>query len=886
MGFFRTAAERVYGRLLRLYPGEFRAEFGGEMSLLFRDRIREESVPSLLLAVVVDTLRTAPKEHWAMWSQDIRYALRMMAKSPGFTLVAAGSLALGIGATSAVFSLADALLLRPLPVTDPGALLSLRGDVKDAPFGADYYNTSYPDYRDYRDQSHSFDGLAAFEYTTASFVPETKAPPQLRMGVLASGNLFSVLGVEPTLGRGFRPEEDEVSGRDAVVVLSHELWTSVYGADPTVVGRTIRLNGADFTVIGVAPARFTGVDQYVRPAFFAPLHAALLLEGEGGGKRLEKRDDRRLAVKGRLRRGVSPEQAQAELLTLASALQSAYPDTNRNQSVRVRSDLQARIETSPPDAAIVAMLLVLVGLVLLIACANVANLLLSRAGARTREVAVRLALGAGRTRLVRQLLTESLVLALLGGGLGLLLAAAGVHFFSQIRIPTDLPITLTIELDRRVLAVSLIVSIMSVLAFGLAPALQATRVDLVSALKASAEGSARRGRRLWGRRALVVAQVALSLVILSVAASLVQGTARILADDTGFRKDHLITAKFDPSVLRYSPEKAAVFYRDLVEGARRVPGVRDASMGFTIPMGNQQQLLSFVPEGFVLPPGQDSLSVFSNTVDDRYFQVFGVPLVKGRVFAPTDTKDSPLVAIVNQHLADKYWPDQDPLGKRIHLLGDNPAWAEVVGVARTHRYLWAGEAPSDFVYVPFAQRPRLDMRLLVLSEGDPAALAAPIRSLARSLDPDLPVYDLRTMEEFYELRVVSTLGMILKTVGFLGFMGLVLALVGLYGLVAYSVSRRTREIGIRMAIGAKGGDVLRMVLRQGLGLSLVGIGLGLVISMGASRLLASAIQGIRPTEPLAFVVLPVALLAVAVLATLLPARRAARVDPVAALHCD
>jgi predicted permease len=886
MGFFRTAAERVYGRLLRLYPGEFRAEYGDEMSLLFRDRIREESVASLLLAVVVDTLLTAPKEHWTMWSQDVRYALRMMAKNPGFTLVAAGSLALGIGATSAVFSLADALILRPLPVADPGALLSLRSEVKDAPFGANYYSTSYPDYRDYREKSRSFDGLAAFEYTMASFVRDVKAPPQLRMGVLASGNLLSVLGVEPTLGRGFRPEEDEVPGRDAVVVLSHELWTSVYGGDPGVVGRTIRLNGADFTVIGVTPARFTGVDQFVRPAFFVPLHAAPLLEGEPGATRLEKRGDHRLAVKGRLRRGVSPAEAQAELTTLASGLQATYPETNRNQSVRLRSELQARIETSPPDAAIVAMLLVLVGLVLLIACANVANLLLSRAGARAREVAVRLALGAGRTRLLRQLLTESMALALLGGGLGLLLAWAGVRFFSQIRVPTDLPITLTIELDHRVLAVSLIVSVLSVLAFGLAPALQATRVDLVSSLKASAEGSARRGRRLWGRRALVVGQVALSLVILAVAASLVQGFSRILGADPGFRKDHLITASFDPSVLRYLPEKAAVFYRDLVEGARRIPGVRDASMGFTIPMANQQQVVSLVPEGFVLPQGQDGLSVFSNTVDDRYFDVFAVPLARGRAFAPTDNKDSPRVAIINQHMADKYWPDQDPLGKRIRLLGDEPAWAEIVGVAGTHKYLWAGEAPTDFVYLSFAQRPRMQMRLLVLSEGDPAALAGPIRSLARSLDPDLPVYDVRTMSEFYDMRVVSTLGMILQTVGFLGLMGLVLALVGLYGLVAYSVSRRTREIGIRIAVGASGSDILRMVLRQGLALSLLGIGAGLVLSLAASRFLSSIIEGVRPTEPLAFVVLPLALLTVALVASVLPARRAARVNPVTALHCD
>jgi len=884
MGSSRNAAERVYRRLLRLYPGEFRAEFGGEMALLFHDRSREESLPSLLLSVVADTLRTAPKEHWAMWSQDIRYALRMMVRNPAFTLVAAVSLALGIGATSAIFSIADALLLRPLPVVDPRGVVSLRREAKDAPFGANYFSTSYADYRDYRDRSRSFDGLVAFDYTSLSFTPDAKASPQFRLGLIASANLFSVLGVEPTLGRGFRPEEDEVPGRDAVVVLSHDLWESAFGADPGAVGRSVRLNGADFTVVGVAPASFTGVDQYVRPALFVPLHAASLLEGRGGSARLEDRGARGLAVKGRLRRGVSLDQAQAELSTLAAALQKSYPDTNRNEGVRLRSELQSRVEISPPDAGLIVMLLVLAGLVLLIACANVANLLLSRSGARAREVAVRQALGAGRTRLVRQLLTESLLLALLGGVLGVLLAYGGVRFFSQIRVPTDMPVALAVQLDRRVLLVSLIVSLVSVVAFGLAPALQTIRVNLVSALKASAEGDARGRRRLLGRRALVVAQVALSLVILAVAASLVQGFSRTLAADPGFRRDQLITASFDTSLLRYSEEKSEAFFRDLAERARQLPGVKGATLSFSVPMGNQLQGVDIVPEGFVLPPGEEKLSVFGNTIDEAYFDVQGVPLVKGRAFVATDTKDAPPVVIVNERLAEKYWPGQDPLGKRVRLVGEKATWAEIVGVARTHKYIWAGEAPTDFIYLPFAQRPRMQMRLLVLSEGDPALLAGPIRELARSLDPDLPVYDVRTVAEFYEMRVVDTLGLIVETVTFLGLMGLVLAVVGLYGLVAYSVSRRTREIGIRMAVGADRRDVLRMVLRQGLSLSLVGIALGLVLSLGAASLLSSVIEGVRRAEPLAFLVVPLTLLAVTLAATLLPARRAALVEPIKALH--
>ncbi|MFI5184411.1 MAG: ADOP family duplicated permease, partial [Vicinamibacteria bacterium] len=714
MGYFLSAAERAYRRLIRLYPGEFRAEFGGEMAVLFRDRSREESLPSLLLAVVVDTLKTAPKEHWSMWSQDLRYALRMMVKNPGFTLVAATSLALGIGATSAVFSMADAILLRPLPVSDPGAIVSMRSEAKDSPFGANYSSTSFPDYLDYRDRSHSFDGLVAFEYNSLSFAPDSKTSPQLKFSLYVSGNLFSVLGVEPTLGRGFRPDEDMVSGRDAVCVLSHQLWTSAFGADPRAVGRTIRLNGADFTVIGVAPASFTGVDQYVRPALYVPFRSAPFLEGKDGAVRLENRGAHSLAVKGRLRRGVSLAAAQAEVTTLASALQATYPDTNRNQGVRLRSELQSRIEISPPDAALIAMLTVMVGLVLLIACANVANLLLSRAGARAREVAIRQALGAGRTRLVRQLLTESLVLALLGGGLGLLLGYAGVRFFGGIKLPTDLPISLTVELDHRVLAVSVIVSVLSVLAFGLAPALQTTRVDLVPALKSSTLGPGQR-RRLWGRQTLVVLQVALSLVILTAAMSLLQGFGRTLSAPPGFRKDHLLLANFDPGVLRYSPEKAEIFYRDLADRVSSLPGVTGASLSKVLPMGNQMQGLSFVPEGFTLPPGQDSLSIFGNTVDDRYFDVFGVPIVKGRGFTTKDVKTTPSVVVVNEHLAEKYWPGQDPLGKRVHIFGTQEAWAEVVGVARTHKYVWPGEAPTDFMYIPFRQSPQMQMRLVVAS---------------------------------------------------------------------------------------------------------------------------------------------------------------------------
>ena len=885
MASFRSAAERVFRRLLRLYPSEFRAEWGSEMTLLFQDRSREEPLPSLLAAMIVDTFKTAPREHLAMWSQDVRFALRMMAKNPGFTLVAALSLALGTGAAASIFSLADALVLRPLSVARPGEVMSLRAKTEDAPYGANFYSFSWPDFLDYRERARSFSGLVAFGDTSFSIAQGAKAPAQLRLGMLVSGNFFGVLGVEPVLGRGFRPEEDAVPGRDAVAVLSHATWRSVFGSDPGAVGKQVRLNGVAFTVVGVAPERFTGMDQFVHPAVFVPLNALPFLAGDEGRARLEKRDERWLVVKGRLRPETSVKAAEAEVTAIARGLAEAFPATNQKvQGVLVRSEIQARIEASPPDAYLTGLLLALTGLVLLIACANVANLLLSRAGAREREIALRQAVGASRTRLVRQLLTEGLVLAVLGGGLGLALAWAGVQFFKGIPLPTEL-VTLNVELDRRVLLFSLLASGLSVLAFGLVPALQTTRADLVSSLKA---GDTPHGlsKRLWGRQGLVVAQVALALVLLGAAATLLRGFRHILGAEPGFRRDHVLIASFDPSVLRYSDEQSRRFYRQLVERARELPGARSTALTLAIPTGSSQQVIRYEVFGRTRPKDQEALSSFGNTVDEHYFETFHVPIVKGRAFAQTDTSDSPRVAIVNEHLAEKLWPGGDPLGQRLRLESDEAPWAEVVGVARTHKYVWVGEAPQDFLYVPFAQSPRQRMTLLLESAGDPTGLVVPLRDLLASLDPDLPVYNVRSMDDFYAKRVEGVPNMIIETVGSLGLAGGLLALVGLYGLVAYSVSRRTREIGVRMALGSSRAGVLLLVLKQGLLLAGVGIAVGLLGSLAVSRLLAAIIEGLPFAERSALLGPPLLLLAAAVLATLVPAWRAARVDPLRALRAE
>ncbi len=442
----------------------------------------------------------------------------MLFKNPAFTLVAVLSLAIGIGVNAAMFSLADALLLRPLSVSRPGEVVSVESKTPSEPC----WRFSYRDYLDFRDRSKSFAGLVAFTTSTFGFSARPDDLPQMKMGMLVSGNLFRVMGVEPELGRGFRPEEYQTQGRDAVVVLGHDFWEKQLGADRSIIGRKVRLNGIEFTVIGVAPERFTGMDQYFRPTMYLPLMMGPRLAANPENNMLEKRDDRGLTVKGRLAPGVSMAQAQAELAGIAKGLEQTYPATNRDQGVAVRTELQARIESSPPDAALVAMLMALAGLVLLVACANLASLLLSRARARSREIAIRLAVGAGRLRLIRQLLAESLAIALAGGVVSLFLASAGAAFLNRIQIPTDLPIVFSVQVDERVMWFSLAISLISAALFGLVPALQASRTNLVPVLKAGDADSSGK-QRLWGRNALVVAQVALSLVLMVVAAMLFRG---------------------------------------------------------------------------------------------------------------------------------------------------------------------------------------------------------------------------------------------------------------------------------------------------------------------------------------------------------------------------
>ena len=751
--------------------------------------------------------------------------------------------------------------------------------------GASALESSYRDYVDVRNRSRSFDGLVAFTYVTAGFASHPGAMPAFKLGMLASGNVFRVMGIEPALGRAFGPEEDLVPGRDAVVVLGHALWEQQFSSDPSVLGRRVEIDGHPFTVIGVAPAEFTGLNGLLRTDFFVPLMMSPQLLTDPKAASLEARDARNLTLKGRLAPGVSQAVAQAEVATIGAALERAYPETNKNRRWNVRSELQARIAQSPPDAMLVAMLATLALAVLLVACANVAGLLTSRAPVRAREMALRLAVGAGRPRIVRQLVTESVLVALAGAVAGLAVGYAGMVLFRQIEMPSDLPIIISFRMDHRALLFSLAVALASAVLFGLSPAIQATRADLTAVIK-SGDAAAPGRRRRWGRALLVGGQVAVSVVLLVVALFMYRGFREQLAGGPGYRTDHILLMTVDTGLVRYTEAQSAAFFKEVGDRARELPGVVGVAMATSVPMANDGVgFETIVPEGFRFPLGKDNATVLASRVDEHFFRTMQLALLRGRDFRVEDAADAPKVAIVNEEFARHYWPGQDPVGKRFRLVDRDQAWVEVVGLAKTAKYLFIAEPPTEFVYFPYRQTRVREMAMLVQSAGDPASLAGPMRGVVHRLDPNLPVYNVRTMAELYRMRATRIFTVLISTVAALGLMGLGLAIVGLYGLVAYAASRRTREIGIRMAIGAGQADVLRMVLGHGFILAVVGLALGLVASLGAGRLLAAAFPTGDDRQDFVslLIVIPV-VLAVTFLAAYIPARRASRINPTQALR--
>ncbi len=820
--------------------------------------------------------------------RDLLHGVRVLMKNPGFTIFAVVSIAIGVGANAAMFSVADGLVFRPLPVPRASEVVSILGQARDAGFGN--RNLSYPDYVDLRDRSTRFDGIVAYTLAITSFTNRANEPAQRKVGMAVSGNFFEAMEVRPALGRPLRPDENDVPGRNPVVVLDHEEWRQQFASDPSIVDKRITLGGVEFTVVGVMPERFTGIDHDVKPAFYIPIAMYMSVQNGVQPDLLTRRDARTFVVKGRLAPGATISEARQEMQQLASSLAQTYPDTNRNRDLLVRTEFDAyRDRPGNGDTNIVVMLMTLALLVLAIACANVAGLLASRAPARARELALRLAVGAGRFRLFRQLVTESLLLAAGGGLLGLLLGYAMISAYRTIEYPTDIPLKLTFELDTRALLVGIIVAAGSALLSSLMPAWRATRTDLVPSLKDAAGVETEKGGRLWGRSVLVCAQVALALILVTVTIFMYRAFNSRLTQGPGFRTEGVIFASFDPMLARYDDARADAFFRDVKDRAAGLPGVTSVALASTVPMRTDNlQVSQIAPEGFTFAQGIETAACPSVVVDEGYFETTGIRIVEGRGFQNTDTKESPAVVIVNRRFVERYWPGQSAIGKRVNIRTPvNPRTVEIVGVAADSRYFFIVEPQLEFMYFPHAQSPISRRSLVLATSGSAAALAEPLRGLVRSMDPQMPLLGLRTMEDYYASRVIHISRLIVGTVGGLGAIGVLLAVIGLYGLVAYSVTRRTREIGIRIAVGAAPSSVLTMVLRRGMILAGVGIVLGVVGSIATNGLLVGVFQNQMPGYSVwSYAMAVPTLVAITLIAAYIPARRAARTDPLRALRQD
>ncbi|HXA06864.1 MAG TPA: ABC transporter permease [Bryobacteraceae bacterium] len=804
--------------------------------------------------------------------QDVRYGLRILAANPGFTAAAVISLAVGIGANTAMFSLADAILLRPLPVERPGEVVRIlsttRGD------NAGY--ASYPDFLDFRNQTRTLSGVVAWSQILLGFRANSSNAAQVKLGAVVTTDFFDVLGVRPALGRGFRKDEDQ----QPVAVLSYALWKSQLSGDSSVIGRQIRLSNLDFTVIGVLPETFPGVQLFVHEELYVPLGMWPRVSSSDASP-IERRDHRNLFVYGRLRPGRSVRDVQAEFATIGRNLEQAYPDTNHGRSVAAVTEIDARKRNESDLPPLVALLLTIAGLVLIIACANVANLLLSRARARSREIAIRLAIGAGRARLLQQFLTESLLLSIFGGAAGLLMAMVCMQFLSSIRMPTDFPIRLVVPVDTRVLVFCTIASLASGLIFGLAPALQMLKTDLTGTLKAGDLAVSGRKRRLHARNLLVVGQVTVSTVLLVASGLLVKDFVQTLDFHPGFRTDHVLLMALDPAVARYKEPQTRDFYKQLLAHVHALPGVRSVALGQNVPLGISHSMTTVNIEGFETQRDQQGFHLFYNTIDESYLATMQIPLVDGRNFDSRDSASSPPVAIINQTMAQRYWPNRSALGGRMEIEGKT---LQVVGIARDMKYNDVSEEPTPFFFLPFSQRYTPAMTLHIETVGDPAGFTAPVMAEIRRLDPELPVQEVMTLHHFFQEGALFANRLIAQLVTTIGLLGLILASLGLYGVIAYSVSRRTREIGIRMAVGASRADVLRLVLGQGAALVLIGVALGSGLGVLLSPLLRSQLVGVNPRDPGVFLAVPLLLSTVSLLACYVPARRAARTHPLSALR--
>ena len=808
--------------------------------------------------------------------QDLRYGARMLFKRPGLTVIAIVTLALGIGANTAIFSLVNTVLLRPLPIDRPEQLVSLNN--ASTTTGEVFPTFSYPNYRDFRDRNEVLDGLLCYRFSPISL--SNNGVNERMWAYLVSGNYFDVLGVKPAIGRYFTQDDDRAKGAHPVTVLTYNCWQKRFGGSPDVIGRDVIVNGRSFQIIGVAQPGFQGSEiSYVPEMWFTMM---MITQIEPGDDYLENRDSNNLFVQGRLKNGVTSPQAEASLRNIAAQLASEHPNENENKTVELSPPGLFGAFMRGPIVGFAGVLMAIVGLVLLLACTNLANLLLARATERRKEIAIRLAIGASRWRLIRQLLTESVLLAALGGLIGFVLAYWLVGVLTGLKPPIDIPLSTDLQIDYRVLLFTAAVSLLTGVLFGLLPALQATKPDLVPALKD--ETSIGGYRRAWLRNGLVVFQVSLSLLLLICAGLVLRSLQQAQLLNPGFVPHHAIEMSFDLNLQGYDAPRTKEFKRTLLERARALPGVEYAGFSNYVPLTLNINSNGIFVEGAPPERGANIPSAMTSSASPGFISALGMELLQGRDFTePQDAR--PREAVINETFARRFWPGQNALGKRFNFEGAGAPWIEVVGVMRDGKYFSLSEDPTPFVYTSLRPENGSYLTMIVRTASEPQAAIAALRAEFQQLDANLPVYNVKTLTEHMSLplfpaRIAAVL------LGSFGLLALILAAIGIFGVMSYSVSQRTREIGIRMALGASSVGIVKLVVGHGFKLVVVGMAIGLIGAFTGTRLMSALLYGVSATDTVTFTVIAVLLTSVALVACYLPARRATKVDPNEALRYE
>jgi len=812
--------------------------------------------------------------------QDLRFGFRSLIKNPAFSIVAIVALALGTGANTAIFSVVNAVLLRPLPYENPDRLVLVWG--RNATSARD--SLSVPDFQDYRDQNQVFEEVCAFAYD--DFILGMADEPDHLEGLMTSANYFATLGVSIATGRAFQPDEDQ-PGAPRVAIISDGLWKRRFGADPNLVGQTISLNGGSFTVIGIASADFQSPVPDENPQVWIPISFdggdRLRIPSSASPELLRNRRGRFLKLAARLQPGVTPAQTQTDLDTIASRLQEQYKDTNTGVGVAVipvRKHLLGNIQSA------LIILLASVGCVLLIACANVANLLLARGSSRQKEMTIRAALGAGRLRLIRQLLTESMLLSLVGGTLGLLVAYGGIRLLVSLN-PPNIPRLTEINVDSRVLGFTYLIAIITGIVFGLAPALEASKPDLNETLKEGSRGSTGGIGRRRIRSMLVVSEVALTVLLLIAAGLMLKSFYSLQRVNAGFNPENTLTMLVNLPTLKYSDDKQIrMFYEQALERIKTLPGVKSAAAITSLPLTTTLiERLRFTVEGHPPPSPSEVPRANIRRISDAYFDVMRIPLLDGRYFNERDREDSSPVVIINQTMATRYWAEEGSVGRRVVIPSLGSAPREVVGVVADVKHSSLDTESGVEVYVPYLQKPFGLMTLVVRTTSEPLRMTNAVRATILSVDSNQPIYGIRTMQQVVndsmsQSRLYSSL------LGIFAGLAVVLAAVGIYGVMSYSVTQRTHEIGIRMALGAERGHILLMIVGKAMFLALIGTAIGVVAALVLTRAMETILYGVGVRDLFIFVIVPLVLALVALVSCYIPARRATRIDPMIALRYE